>query len=125
MTGTAAELRLVRAELAALRADVAALRLRVEGKAYRDRLIRDLAAALSLGATWSAATSVALILGGIRAAPTGAEATVTALAGTRLSARQVLRILQAGAAAAAADKAATLCQSWPPRDDRHTTTKEP
>ena len=97
-------------------ADLAALRLRVEGKAYRDRLILDLADALGLGATWSAATSVELILAGVRQPPSGAAAIVAALAGTKLSARQLLRILQAGAEAAAAVKASALCQSWPPRD---------
>lgn len=100
----------------AVAADVAAMRLAAGGKAYRDALLRDLAQSLALGGTWAAAQSVELILLGIRPPPAGAEATAAALAGVRLSARQVLRILQAGETATATDKAQQLCQSWPPRN---------
>lgn len=103
--------------------DVAALRLKVEGKAHRDALLRQLAGDLGLGgATWASANAIALILAGVRPHPPRAEAAVAALAGARLSARQVLRILQSGVATEAADKSRALCQWWPPRDSSGTTT---
>lgn len=94
-----------------LLAEVRELRLAVEGKAYRDRLIVQLAAAVGLGPTWAGAQAVALILAG-NEAPAGAEGIAGLLQAHRLSARQVLRILQAAAAEAAADRSAALCQ-WP------------
>ncbi len=105
-------------------ADLAALRLAAGGRAYRDSLLRDLAQALALGSTWAAAQSVELILQGVRLPPAGAEAAATALAGVRLSARQVLRILQAGESAADTDNAALLCQYWPPGEHQPVSTDE-
>jgi hypothetical protein len=105
---------------AAVLRELRAIRLAVEGRAYRDRLICELAAAMPLGVTWAGAQAVSLILSGARPAPLGAEAVAAMLAGCRLSARQVLRVLQASAASARADKSAALCQWPPPRDDRAT-----
>ena len=125
MQATAPALQRVEAQQASIAADVAAMRLRVEGKARRDAVLRELASVLGLGgATWASATAVALILAGVRPPPRGGEAAVAALAGTQLSARQVLRILQAGVEAEAADKTRALCQWWPSRDDGGTDTDE-
>ena len=105
------------AQQACIAAEVAVLRLRVDGKMRRDAVLRDLAGRLGLGSkTVACADAVALILAGIRRPPPGAEAAVTALAGTRLSGRQVHRILLAGAAAESADKSRAFCHSWAPRD---------
>ena len=104
--------------------DLAVIRLRVEGKPRRDALIRELSSALGLGgATWAAATSVSLILAGVRPPPKGAVATVASLVGVQLSTRQVLRILQAGAAAEVTDRTLALGQCWPMRNDRVTPTE--
>jgi hypothetical protein len=116
------EIRCLHGKLDQLAAEMAAVRLAVGGKPYRDALLRELAAALALGGTWAAAQAIELVLRGIRPAPAGAEAAVAALGGVRLSARQVLRILQAGDAAAAADKGAALCQSWMARHDDRSFT---
>ena len=112
----------VRAELAGIAAEVTSIRLRMEGKTYRDSLLRELAGALGLGgATWASTNAIALILAGVRQPPAHAAATAAALAGTKLSARQILRILQAGEAARAADRSRALCQWWPPCDDGGTS----
>ena len=108
---------------AGIASDVAVIRLRVEGKPRRDALIRELSSALGLGGTtWASATAISLILAGIRPPPKGAVAIVAALAGTQLSARQVLRVLQSGVAAEAVDKSHALCQFWPLRNDAVTPT---
>jgi len=115
----------VQAKLAGIAADLAAMRLRVEGKKRRNELLCQLAGALGLGrTTFASAAAVSLILAGVRSTPPGAEATVAALAETRLSDRQILRILQDGAAAEAADKSSAFCHSWPPREDVGTSTQD-
>lgn len=115
----------IEAQQSSIAAEVAVLRLRVDGKVRRDAVLRDLAGRLGLGTTTLAcANAVSLILAGIRRPPPGAEDAVTALAGTRLSARQVHRILQAGAAAEATDRSSAFCHSWPPRDDGGTATNK-
>ena len=109
---------------AGMAADLAALRLSLEGKTRRDALLRALAGDLGLGATWAAANAVALILAGVRRPPAAAEPTTAALAGTQLSARQILRILQAGGTRESADKSAALCQWLQPREHRSSCDDE-
>ena len=111
-------LRRIEEQQARMAADLALLRVRAEGKAGRDAALRAMAAALGLGgATWAAATSVSLILAGVRPAPACAAPAAAALAGVQLSARQVHRVLAAGVEAEAADKSRAVCQFWAPRDD--------
>ena len=115
----------IEAKQASSATDVAAMRLHVEGKVRRDTLLRELAGELGLGgSTWASATAISLILSGIRPPPPGAEPTVAALAVTRLSVRQVWRILKAGVEAETADRSRALCQWWSTRDDGGTTTDE-
>ena len=102
---------------ARMAADLAFLRVRADGKAGRDAALRAMAAALGLGGTWAGATSISLILSGIRPVPACAAPAAAALAGVQLSARQVHRVLAAGVEAEAADKSRAVCQFWAPRDD--------
>jgi hypothetical protein len=125
LAAVVATLARIEVQQAGIAAEVAVLRLRVEGKVRRDAVLRELAGRLDLGRTTLAcANAVTLILSGIRQPPPGAEAAVAALAGTQLSARQVLRILKAGVEAETADKSRAFCQSWPARDHGGTATEE-
>ena len=124
MKDSAALLRLLVERLDNMDADIRGLRLAVEGRSYRDRLIVELAGAVGLGPTWAAAQAVSMILAGAQPAPAGAEHLAGVLRGCQLSARQVLRILQAAAAQAAADRSTALCQ-WPiGRHDRAIATDD-
>ena len=114
----------IEAKQAGIAADVALLRVRADGKPGRDAALRALASTLGLGATWAAATAIAMILGNVRKPPPGAAAAAAALAGVALSVRQIHRILTAADEAAIGDKGRALCQFWPARDDGDSRTNK-
>ncbi len=101
---------------AAVVRELRAIRLHVEGKAYRDQLLAGLGAALGLGPTYAAAERLALVLAGAADPPEGCADLVSLLrtasgrAAAPVSARQLFRVLQSAAEAAAADKLSAFCQ---------------
>ncbi len=93
--------------------EIRELRLAVEGKAYRDRLLVQLADLTGLGPTWACAQRVSLIVQGASAAPDGGGAIAKLLSADRkcpLSARQIFRVLKDEIERGVTDKSAALCQ---------------